>query len=162
MPSHDTAVVKAHLYHRGARYCQCLSTTFRTLASSSSQKHQLQHSLSYSKLLLRLAGDATVRATITADAQHVFSVYDFMDLACPIKCDSWTSVTWRGLIPEDSKFKDEIEFTMVTLKYVGVRNGNKSRNRKTPVMTLQELQHLLVILGGRVAAEFRQEFVRPQ
>jgi len=65
-------------------------------------------------------------------------------------------VTWRGLIPEDSKFKDEIEFTMVTLKYVGVRNGNKSRNRKTPVMTLQGLQRLLVILGGGVTAEFRQ------
>ena len=53
-----------------------------------------------SELLLRLAGDATVRATITSDAQHVFSVYDFMDLACPTKCDSWTQVTWRGLIAE--------------------------------------------------------------
>jgi hypothetical protein len=29
-------------------------------------------------------------------------------------------------------------------------------------MTLEGLQHLLVILGGRVTAEFRQEFVRPQ
>ena len=62
-----------------------------------------------SKLLLRLAGDATVRATITADAQHVFSVYDFMDLACPTQCDSWTKMTWKRLIAEDSEFKAEIK-----------------------------------------------------
>ena len=43
-----------------------------------------------------------------------------------------------------------------TLKYLGVRNGKKTRSRKTPVMTLQGLQRLLVILGGRVAVEFRQ------
>jgi hypothetical protein len=28
MPSHDTAVVKAHLYHRGARYCQDTASTW--------------------------------------------------------------------------------------------------------------------------------------
>jgi uncharacterized protein YggL (DUF469 family) len=39
--------------YRGARYCQCLSTTFRTLASSSSPKHQLQQSLSYSTQVAR-------------------------------------------------------------------------------------------------------------
>ena len=108
-----------------------------------------------SELLLRLAGDATVRATITSDAQHVFSVYDFMDLACPTKCDSWTQVTWRGLIAEDSKFKDEIEFTMLNLRFLSLRNGKTTRNRKAPVMTLRGLQRLMMILGGRVAAEFR-------
>ena len=38
---------------------------------------------------------------------------------------------------------------MVTLKYLGVRNGRKTINRKTPVMTLQGLQRLLVFLGGK-------------
>ena len=65
-----------------------------------------------SELLLRLAGDATVRATITSDGEHVVSVYDCMDLACPNNCDSWTKMTWKRLITEDSEFKDEIEFTM--------------------------------------------------
>ena len=92
----------------------------------------------------------------TSDGEHVFSVHDFMDLACPNKCDSWTSVTWTGLIAENSKYKHELEYTMITLKYLGVRNGRKTRNRKTPVMTLQGLQRLLVIVGGKVAAEFRQ------
>ena len=54
------------------------------------------------------------------------------------------------------KKKDEIEFTMVTLKYLGVRNGRKTINRKTPVMTLQGLQRLLFFWVAKVAAEFRQ------
>jgi len=53
------------------------------------------------------------------------------------------------------QFKDEIEFTMVNLRFLSVRNGKTTRNRKTPVMTLQGLQRLLVIIGGKVAAEFR-------
>ena len=109
-----------------------------------------------SELLLKLAGNATVRATITAAGEHVASVYDFMNLACPGMSESWAPVTWRGFIASDSKFKDEIEFTMVNLRFLSVRNGRTTRNRKTPVMTLRGLQRLLMILGGRVAAEFRQ------
>jgi hypothetical protein len=45
---------------------------------------------------------------------------------------------------------------MVHLKYLGVRNGTNPRSCKTPVMTLRGLQRLLMILGGRGAAEFRQ------
>ena len=124
-----------------------------------------------SELLLWLAADATIRATITADAQHVFSVYDFMDLACPNQCDSWTKMKWKRLIAEDSEFQKEIKFTMEYLKYenvtykeirslnehgVTLNNAKKRRFRKTPVMTLQGLQGLMMILGGKVAAEFRQ------
>ncbi len=110
-----------------------------------------------SELLLKLTGDATVRGTITSDGEYMGSVYDFMDLACPNMSPSWTSVTWRNLIAEKSEFKDEIKFTMVFLKYenLGLRNGKKTRNRKTPVMTLRGLQRLMMILGGNVAAEFR-------
>jgi hypothetical protein len=60
---------------------------------------------------------------------------------------------------EKSEFKDEIKFTKEYLKYqdqdVTSSNIKKRRLRKTPVMTLQGLQRLLVILGGKVAAEFR-------
>ena len=110
-----------------------------------------------SELLLRLAGDATVRATVTSDGEHMFSVYDFMDLACPTMCDSWTKVTWRNLKAEDSAFS-EIKYTMVFLKHekLTLSNDKKIRNRKTPVMNLRGLQRLLMILGGKVAAEFRQ------
>jgi hypothetical protein len=109
-----------------------------------------------SELVLRLAGDATVRAMITAEGEHVVSVYDFMNLACPGNSKSWASVTWSNLIKENSQFRHELSFTMVHLKYLGVRKGNNTRSCKTPVMTLRGLQRLLMILGGRVAADFRQ------
>ena len=90
-----------------------------------------------SELELKLTADATVRATINAQGQHVVSVYDVMDLACPNKGDSWTKVTWKGLIAENSEFKDELEFTMEYLKLKGLtlNNNKKRRFRKTPVMT---------------------------
>jgi hypothetical protein len=67
-------------------------------------------------------------------------------------------VTWKGLIADNSEFKDELEFTMEYLKLKGLtlNNDKKRRFRKTPVMTLQGIQRLLMILGGRVAADFRQ------
>ena len=111
-----------------------------------------------SELELKLTADATVRATINAQGQHVVSVYDVMDLACPNKGDSWTKMTWKRLIADDSEFKDEIKFTMEYLKSqeVTLNNNKKRRFRKTPVMTLHGIQRLLMILGGRVAADFRQ------
>jgi hypothetical protein len=112
-----------------------------------------------SELLLRLTVNATIRATITSHGEHVFSVYDFMDLACPTQSDSWKKMKWKSLIAENSEFKDEIKFTNEYLKYqdhdVNSSNTKKRRFRNTPVMTLQGLQGLLVILGGKVAAEFR-------
>jgi hypothetical protein len=47
---------------------------------------------------------------------------------------------------------------MVFLKHekLTLRNDKKTRYRKTPVMTLRGLQRLMMILGGNVAAEFRQ------
>jgi hypothetical protein len=124
-----------------------------------------------SELELKLTENATVRATINANGENLVSVYDVLDLACPNKCDSWTKMTWKRLIAEDSEFKNEIKFTMEYLKYqdvtykeikslneqgVTLNNAKKRRFRKTPVMTLPEIQRLLMILGGRVAAEFRQ------
>lgn len=112
-----------------------------------------------SELWLRLTEDATIRTTVTSDAEHVCSVYDFMDLACPNQCDSWTKMKWKRLIAEDSEFKAELDelFTMEYLKSQGVtlNDTKKRRFRKTPVMKLRGLQRLMMILGGKVAAQFR-------
>ena len=111
-----------------------------------------------SELQLRLA-DVTVRAKITSDAQHVVSVYDVMELACPDQCESWRRQKWKDLIAEKSEFRKELVFTKEYLKYhdhdVTSNNTKKRRFRKTPVMTLQALQRLLVILGGKVSSDFR-------
>jgi hypothetical protein len=58
---------------------------------------------------------------------------------------------WKRLMDADSEH--EIEFTMEFWKYQDgiIRNST----RRTPMMTLRALQRLVLILGGKVAAEFR-------
>jgi hypothetical protein len=111
-----------------------------------------------SELWLRLSEDATVRAKITSDTQQVFSVFDVMNLVYPTMSESWKNVKWKTLT-ENSEYKDELQFTKEYLKYqdedVTSNNTKKRRFRKTPVMTIQALQRLLLILGGKHAAEFR-------
>ena len=109
MPSHDTAVVKIPLV---PPWCKILPVSINHIQDSCllilpktpiTAFVVIFHTDSkMSALVLRLAGDVTVRATITADGEHVFSVYDFMDLACPTMSDSWTKVTWRNLKADDS------------------------------------------------------------
>jgi hypothetical protein len=111
-----------------------------------------------SELRLRLAADATVRAKITSATQQVFSVFDVMNLVYPTMSETWKNVKWKTLT-EKSEYKDELEFTEEYLKYqdedVTSNNTKKRRLRKTPAMTIQGLQRLLIILGGKHAAEFR-------
>ena len=111
-----------------------------------------------SELQLRLAADATVRAKKISDTQQVFSVFDVMNLVYPTMSVSWKNKKWKTLT-ENSEYKDELEFTEEYLKYqdedVTSNNTKKRRFVKTPVMTIQGLQRLLLILGGKNAAEFR-------
>ena len=110
-----------------------------------------------SELRLRLTTDATVRAKKTSDSQ-VFSVFDVMNLVYPTMSASWKNKKWKTLT-EKSEYKDELEFTEEYLKYhdedVTSNNTKKRRFVNTPVMTIQGLQRLLVILGGKHAGEFR-------
>ena len=76
-----------------------------------------------SELQLRLAGNETVRATITSDGQQVFSVYGFINLACD-KRGRFANKVWERLISEDSVHKDELD-ELFTLEYVNGLIGQR-------------------------------------
>jgi hypothetical protein len=91
-----------------------------------------------SALLLMLAGDASVRGTTTHDDMQVFLVYDFINLVCQ-KSGKYSGQIWMHLISENSKFKDEIEFTM-NGNMVRYQNGSSTKkHRSAPVMTFRVL-----------------------
>jgi hypothetical protein len=62
-----------------------------------------------SELLLKLAGNATVRGTITSDGEHVGSVYNFINLACN-KRGRFAYKVWERLTSEDSFFKKNLMY----------------------------------------------------
>jgi hypothetical protein len=104
-----------------------------------------------SDLVLRLAADATVRGATTRDGIQVFAVYDIMALVCQ-KSEAYARTTWWRLI-EKSEYKEELEGLVYS---VTLRNAANNKPYDTPAMTLRGLQRLVTVLGGKVAAEFRQ------
>ncbi len=105
-----------------------------------------------SDLVLRLAGDATVRGATTYDAKQVFSVYDSMALFCG-KSESYARTTWTRLISEKSTYKSELEGLVYTATF---RSSINNKPCDTPAMTLQGLQRLVIILGGKMVSDFRR------
>jgi hypothetical protein len=105
-----------------------------------------------SELLLKLSEDATVRGTITSEGIQVFSVYDFINLVCE-KSGNYSKQLWKRLIDADSEH--EIEYTMEFTEYhYGIHRN--TRVRQTPMMTLRALQRLVLMLGSKVAIDFRK------
>lgn len=109
-----------------------------------------------SSLLLKLVdGDASatsrIRGLLTSSGDQLFSVYDFMTVVCVYK-DAGNSARkeFKRLTQDGSEFQNEVAASCRYLKFPG------SGQRDTPCMTIRGLQRLLMILGGKVAAEFRK------
>ena len=107
-----------------------------------------------SSLLLKLvdrAEGSSVRGMVTPDGKQAFSVYDFMTSACGYK-DTGASARkeFKRVIGDGSQHQNEVVASCHYLKFPG------AGQRDTPCMTIRGLQRLLMILGGKVAAEFRQ------
>lgn len=103
------------------------------------------------ELLLKITGYDDIRGMHAPDGLQVFSVYDFMTKACAYKSKDLNASArneFKRLISDDSEFKHEIEALSYYLQFPG-------QKRETPCMTVRGLQRLLMILGGKVAAEFR-------
>jgi len=109
-----------------------------------------------SELLLKLSADATVRGTITAEGEQVFSVYDFINLVCQ-KNGTYAHNAWARLKHADSNLKEGDGFKMEILHYHAdsLSSTVRTRRRVTPVMTLRQLQRLLLKLDNKVASDFR-------
>jgi hypothetical protein len=100
--------------------------------------------------LLNRPGGPAVRGAVIPEDLHVYSVYDFLTIACnkPEK-SSYANTTFYRLTQDDSEFKDELLTLCKNVKFPG------KGQRETPCMTIRGLQRLLMILGGKVAAEFQ-------
>lgn len=85
------------------------------------------------------------------DRTQKFSVYDFLTKARNYK-DTGASARkeFARLVSDESEYKDEVVALCHYLKFPG------SGQRETPCMTIRGLQRLLMILGGKVATEFRK------
>lgn len=104
-------------------------------------------------LLLNIIGDTSkrIRGLITAQGVERYSSYDFMEVACRSKDKTGASSrnAFKRLIAEESKFKNEILELTEYIRFPGAK-------QETPTMTLRGLQRLLMILGGRVATDYRK------
>jgi hypothetical protein len=80
----------------------------------------------------------------------MFSVYDFINVVCGkgIK-QSYGRVIYFNLTSDNSEYKDEVVKSTTNLKFPG------RGQRDTPCMSMRGLQRLLMILGGKVATEYR-------
>lgn len=106
-----------------------------------------------STLLLKLLdnGGHTIRGMFEKGVTQVFSVYDFMTVACKYESSGAAArKEFKRLTRDGSEYKDEIVASCHSLHFPG------QRGPATPCMTIRGLQRLLMILGGKVAAEFRQ------
>jgi hypothetical protein len=103
-------------------------------------------------LVLKLTGDDTnkIRGMLAPDGMQVFSVYDFMTIACGYTNSGATARNeFKRMVKDGSEYKTEIVASCYNLHFPGQRGA------ATPSMTVRGLQRLLMILGGKVAAEFR-------
>ena len=103
-------------------------------------------------LVLKLTGDDShrIRGMLSPDGMQVFSVYDFITVACA-KTDKgvYARKCFGRLTTDGSEHQNEIVSLCHNLHFPGQRGA------QTPAMTIRGLQRLLMILGGKVAAEFR-------
>lgn len=108
-----------------------------------------------SALLLKLmnsgADGPALRGTIDKDGNPAFSLFDLGNIACKREKDNtYGKNTFYRLTKEGSEYKIEVDSFTVYLKFPG------AGQRETPCASIRGLQRYLMLLGGKVAAEFRE------
>ena len=108
-----------------------------------------------SALLLKLTKSGpngpVLRGMIDSNGNQAFSLFDLGNVSCQKDRDStYGKNIFYRLTKEGSDTKNEIDSFLVYLKFPG------SGQRQTPCAGIRGLQRYLMMLGGKVAAEFRE------
>jgi hypothetical protein len=107
--------------------------------------------MSVLELCLTSGGDGKkMRGLKKEGTEDRWAVYDFINAVCgrPVS-DSYADMTFSRLVKDGSEHKDAVLSKCLDCKFPG------ARQRNTPTVTLKGLEHLSLILGGKVADEFR-------
>ena len=108
-----------------------------------------------SALILKLMDSGpdgpVLRGTTDKDGNQAFSLFDLGNITGKRGCDNqYGKNIFYRLIKDGSKFKDEVLSFCIYLKFPG------SGQRETPCASIRGLQRYLMLLGGKVATEFRE------
>lgn len=125
----------------------------KTRIRAGCSQNQLRFTKKMSLLLLNLLGTPggpTIRGQENEGVDW-FSVYDFATKMCKYQDKGNTARKEFSRLTQDGcEYQQEVASLCRYLKFPG------SGQRETPCMTIRGLQRYLMILGGKVAAEFRE------
>ena len=103
------------------------------------------------EVALKLTENASLRGMEGHDSKWYFSVYDFINFVTGREPgNTYARMTFLRLTKEGSEHAQETVTNCYSFKIQG------SRGPETPCMTLRGLQRLLLILGGKVASQYRE------
>ena len=103
------------------------------------------------EVALKLTENASLRGMRNEEGMRYFSVYDFINFVTDHEPGhDYAYQTFKRLVKPGSVHANEVLTNCQDFRFPG--QGQKS----TPCMTIRGLQRLLMILGGKVAAEYRE------
>ena len=103
------------------------------------------------EVALKLTENESLRGMRNEDGVYWFSVYDFTNLVTDHEPGhDYAYQTFKRLVKPGSEHANDILTNCQDVKFSG------HKQKPTPAMTIRGLQRLLMILGGKVAAEYRE------
>ena len=102
------------------------------------------------EVALKLTENASLRDMQNDDGMWYWSVFDFINFVTGRELGSSYGRVTLLRLTNSSQYASEVVTNCNNLKFPG------SGEKETPCMTLRGLQRLLLILGGKVASQYRE------
>ena len=102
------------------------------------------------EVALKLTENASLRGMQNDDGMWYWSVFDFINFVTGRELGSSYGRVTLLRLTNSSQYASEVVTNCNNLKFPG------SGEKETPCMTLRGLQRLLLILGGKVASQYRE------